>query len=100
LNSHGAPRYGGEEMTILVPRTTLRQAARLAERLLRAVGRLAIPHDNRPDPHIVTVSVGVAACGPRKGGSSRALVDAANRALVVAKNAGRNRVETSESCAA
>ena len=88
-------RYGGEEMTILLPGTTLGDARGLAERLRRAVAELAIEHDNRPDPHIVTVSIGVAECDPCAGESSRALVDSANRALGAAKQLGRNRVETS-----
>jgi diguanylate cyclase (GGDEF)-like protein len=90
-------RYGGEEMTILLPGTTLGDARGLAERLRRAVVELAIEHDNRPAPHIVTVSVGVAECDPGGGNSARALVDSANRALAVAKQSGRNRVETSGS---
>ena len=89
-------RYGGEEMTVLLPRTSLPNASDLAERLRLAVAQLAIPHENRPDPTaIVTVSVGVAACVPGTGASPREVVDAANRALIVAKASGRNRVETS-----
>jgi diguanylate cyclase (GGDEF)-like protein len=86
-------RYGGEEMTVLLPRTSLRDATGLAERLRNAVASLGIPHENRPEPFIVTVSIGVAECAPRAGESSAALVDAANQALLVAKQSGRNRVE-------
>jgi diguanylate cyclase (GGDEF)-like protein len=88
-------RYGGEEMTVLLPGTTLGDARGLAERLRRAVAELAIAHDNRPAPHVVTVSAGVAECDPGAGESARALVDSANRALAAAKQSGRNRVETS-----
>lgn len=88
-------RYGGEEMTILLPGTTLGDASGLAERLRRAVAELAIAHENRPAPQVVTVSAGVAECDPGAGKSARALVDSANRALAAAKQSGRNRVETS-----
>jgi diguanylate cyclase (GGDEF)-like protein len=88
-------RFGGEEMTIILPRTGVRDARGLAERLRAAVADLAIPHDNRPDPKIVTVSAGVADCHPHAGETPRAVVDAANRALLVAKGSGRNRVEAS-----
>jgi diguanylate cyclase (GGDEF)-like protein len=90
-------RYGGEEMTVLLPRTSLPDASSLAERLRLAVAQLALPHENRPDPtKIVTVSAGVAACNPGMGATTREVVDAANRALVVAKASGRNRVEVSD----
>lgn len=86
-------RYGGEEMTVLLPHTSLPDAGSLAERLRFAVAQLAIPHENRPDPtKIVTVSAGIAACNPGMGATSREVVDAANRALVAAKASGRNRV--------
>ena len=89
-------RYGGEEMTVLLPRTSLPDASNLGERLRVAVAQLVIPHENRPDAtKIVTVSAGVAACNPRVGVTPREVVDAANRALVVAKASGRNRLETS-----
>lgn len=88
-------RYGGEEITVLLPRTDLDAAADLGERLRSRVAELNIPHENRTGPQIVTVSVGVAECNPRDGHTSRRVVDAANRALLAAKSSGRNRVETS-----
>ncbi len=88
-------RYGGEEITVVLPRTSLGDATNLAERLRSAVAGLRIAHENRPVPHIVTVSIGVAECDPCAGQSSASLVDAANKALLEAKRLGRNRVEVS-----
>lgn len=88
-------RYGGEEMIVLLPRTELADARDLGERLRSRVAALLIPHDNRPDPKIVTVSVGVAVRQPGDVDTSRRIIDAANRALLVAKASGRNRVEAS-----
>ena len=69
-------RYGGEEMTVLLPRTSLRDASSLAERLRSAVAQLAIPHENRPDPTtVVTVSAGVASCNPGTGATTREVVE-------------------------
>lgn len=88
-------RYGGEEVIITLRRTSLSDAGDVADRIRCAVVELAIPHENRPDPYIVTISVGVAECDPNAGLSGAAVVDAANRALIVAKQSGRNRVEMS-----
>ena len=85
-------RYGGEEMVITLRNTPITEACEVGERVRAAVAALALPHDSRSDPQIVTISVGVAAAC--KGGATAAdVVDAANRALIVAKRAGRNRVE-------
>jgi diguanylate cyclase (GGDEF)-like protein len=89
-------RYGGEEVIITLRRTSLSDAGHIAERVRCAVAELAIPHENRPDPHIVTISVGVAECDPNAGLTGAAVVDDANRALIVAKQSGRNRVAISD----
>lgn len=89
-------RYGGEEMTVLLPRTSLTDASSLGERLRFAVAELALPHENRPNSTaIVTISAGVASCNPDTHVTTRDVIDAANRVLIVAKASGRNRVETS-----
>ena len=91
---HGgfAARYGGEEFTLLFAVETQTAGALLADRLVRLVRDLSIPHPARPDgiAHI-TVSVGYA--DTREGGvrDPRDLVTRADRALYEAKRAGRNR---------
>ena len=87
-------RYGGEEMVVLLPRTQLTDAADIGERLRAAVADLHVPHENRPEPRIVTISVGVSDCSPGDGVAAPRVLDAANEALLVAKASGRNRVET------
>jgi diguanylate cyclase (GGDEF)-like protein len=89
-------RYGGEEVIIALRRTNLSDAGDVAARVRCAVAELAIPHENRPDPRILTISVGVAGCDPSQGLTAAAVVDAANRALILAKQSGRNRVEISD----
>src|SRR5205807_4948101 len=39
-----ASRYGGEEFCILLPQTTLEEAAAIAERIKRRVLRMRFPH--------------------------------------------------------
>lgn len=82
-------RYGGEEMALILPETDARGAHAIAERLRKAVGAAGYPTE-RGNLH-VTVSVGVATW-PGSGEAAEALLEAADRALYRAKQAGRNRV--------
>jgi len=91
-----AARYGGEEFLLLMPDTDRAGALCVAELAHNLVLDLAIPHEGRPAPGIVTVSIGVATASPRDPGSGpkdvSALLAAADKALYQAKSEGRNRV--------
>lgn len=81
-------RMGGEEFLVICPNTDLKAAVQAAERLRRMVERLRI---QAGETEIQTsVSIGVAT---REVGMTEtdALVNAADRALYRAKQAGRNR---------
>jgi diguanylate cyclase (GGDEF)-like protein/PAS domain S-box-containing protein len=89
-------RYGGEEVILTLWNTAVSEACEVGERVRVAVAALSLPHDSRPDSFgVVTISVGVAAADCTCGSTAASVVDAANRALIVAKGAGRNRVEYS-----
>jgi diguanylate cyclase (GGDEF)-like protein len=91
-----AARYGGEEIGILLPNTDAEGARAVAERVRRAVADMQFPHASSPHG-IVTISAGVAAMAPHRGGDTPAmLVEMADRALYAAKSAGRNRVASDE----
>jgi diguanylate cyclase (GGDEF)-like protein len=88
-------RHGGEEFLVLLRGATMTQGVELGERLRDVVTQLKLPH---PDvaPGIVTVSVGVASLEPRlhpMDAGYPQLIKDADRALLRAKHAGRNRVE-------
>lgn len=78
-------RFGGEEFVILLPSTAQADALAIAERIRRRVATVAIEGLDS-----VTVSVGVAA-HPDHGETLEEVVSAADRALLAAKTAGRNR---------
>src|SRR6516225_3294351 len=88
-----AGRFGGEEFAILLPQTREAQALRIAERLRTHVASLTIPvgEDAATGPCVrLTVSVGVAALD-RIGPELTDLLAAADAALYLAKQAGRNQ---------
>lgn len=81
-----AARLGGEEFALLLAGTTGEKAQLAAERLRSILASRAIEGVGK-----ATVSIGVAACAEHAN-SERTLYAAADRALYVAKNEGRNRV--------
>ncbi len=83
-------RPGGDEFTLLLPRTGLAGALRLADKIRTAIG--GRPFDLDGTLVEVSVSVGVAAY-PEHGSSGKELLAAADSALYRAKAGGRNRVE-------
>jgi diguanylate cyclase (GGDEF)-like protein len=84
-----AARYGGDEFVVILTRTDLAGATRVAEALragIEGVGRrLGYPTGT------VTVSVGLAEFDPQRPGNGDLLISA-DRALYRAKAAGRNLV--------
>jgi diguanylate cyclase (GGDEF)-like protein len=85
-----AGRFGGEEFAIILPEATAADAARLAERIRRAMTTdLQVPGLRG---HMVTASFGVADTDDPRVITASALVDLADRAMYLSKRNGRNRV--------
>jgi two-component system, cell cycle response regulator len=87
-------RYGGEEFGVLLPKTDVKGAPVLAERIRTAIGGEPFTVDGKT--LAITVSIG-AAVHPDHGDSLVTLLAAADVALYRAKAAGRDRVENAES---
>lgn len=87
-----AARYGGEEFAMLLPNTDAGGCARIGERIRSAVHDAGLVHASSPAAPCVTVSVGGAACRPsfERTAGAGSLVEAADRALYAAKDAGRD----------
>lgn len=84
-------RYGGEELAILLPDTDLAGAQAIARDICAAIAELRIPH-GESSYGVVTVSIGVAAFVPERDTTAEVVLSAADGALYVAKDGGRNRV--------
>ncbi|RYZ08333.1 MAG: diguanylate cyclase [Myxococcales bacterium] len=84
-------RLGGEEFGILLPDTDLAGAAVLAERVRAAVAARRVPSGDSREIEI-TVSIGVAQLQGNE--PSESLMQRADRALYVAKDRGRNLVQS------
>ena len=87
-------RYGGEEVVVLAPHTSLGEGRQLAERLRESVlAEPLVPGSETKDgrPLHITLSIGVAALGPGVN-DGQALLKASDEALYRAKQSGRNRV--------
>jgi diguanylate cyclase (GGDEF)-like protein len=86
-----AARYGGEEFALILPAITALGAMGLAMQIRARLDALAIPHPDMPMGK-VTVSIGVATMVPDMQALPEHVIQAADRALYVAKNEGRDRV--------
>ena len=82
-------RYGGEEFALILPETTKRLAHEMAERVRSNIE--ASPVIIGGNHHRVTVSLGVATF-PRDSHTWNSLIECADKALYMSKQAGRNRV--------
>ncbi|HEX6990173.1 MAG TPA: sensor domain-containing diguanylate cyclase [Bacillota bacterium] len=87
-------RYGGEEFCIILPGADSRHAFEIADRLLHSI-RNHVFHDpqGRPLDAQVTASIGLATY-PEHADNENDLRRAADKALYVAKDGGRDRLST------
>lgn len=87
-----AARYGGEEFALLLLDCSPEDACKIGEAIRTAVFSMAIAHPGASDTGRVTVSVGCVSLTPQRDTPIKQLIARADRALYLAKDAGRNRV--------
>lgn len=85
-------RYGGEEFVMLLPETDAFAAYEVAQRCLRQVEELAIPHRHSRAGETVTVSIGLVTKAMNAVTSPQTIITTADRNLYAAKASGRNRI--------
>ena len=88
-------RYGGEEMSVILPQTDIGGAAMLAERMREGIEQLEVRRLDGDGVLKLTASFGVAAL-PASATDKRYLIAVADEALYRAKRGGKNRVERAE----
>lgn len=85
-------RFGGEEFALILPETDAAAAKVVAERCRSLIFKEQIPHPTSPVGQILTVSLGVGTLIPGHQDQPLAFIEAVDRQLYQAKQAGRNRV--------
>lgn len=85
-----ACRYGGEELVLILPETGLEDLRMRAEQIREGIKRMHLQHNSQFLDRI-TISVGIS-CFPEHGLTPRLILKAADTALYVAKQEGRDRV--------
>ncbi len=94
-----AGRYGGEEFAIILPFTKIEEAKMVAQRLKQAVENtktdISKINTNVKEKNInVTISIGI--CEYSSDDNAKTVLQKADKALYMAKENGRNRVEVYE----
>lgn len=83
-------RYGGEEMSIILPNTSKDEAIATAQKICNRVAEKTFKLTGNNETH-VTISLGVSTF-PFDGDSAPKIIEAADKKLYNAKNNGRNQV--------
>lgn len=83
-------RYGGEEMTIILPNTDYEEAVITAEKICGIIAEKPFKLANNQESN-VTISLGVATF-PQDGNSPAVIIENADKRLYRAKENGRNQV--------
>jgi diguanylate cyclase (GGDEF)-like protein len=84
-------RYGGEEMSIILPNTSKEVAYSTAEKICERVASRKFKLSNGKEAG-VTISLGVSTF-PHDGANAEEIIESADKRLYEAKNSGRNRVK-------
>ena len=82
-------RYGGEEFTVLLPKTDKKETYIIAERLRTDIEKYVFTHEDILPQKKLTVSLGLATY-PEDAKTPAELIAASDKALYQAKNRGKN----------
>jgi diguanylate cyclase (GGDEF)-like protein/PAS domain S-box-containing protein len=88
-------RYGGDEFAVILPNCGSNLGITMAERLLRAMKEAGVAHPSSEVAPCITLSIGIASGCAEDGITAEVLIQAADNALYLSKEQGRNRVTAS-----
>jgi len=92
-NADAVGRWGGEEFIISLPNTNATQAFMVAQRISASLRKVTMQDRNGKEIPSPTVSQGIAIF-PAEAGDIYQLIDLADQRLYVAKNRGRDQIES------
>ena len=88
---HFVARYGGEELAIIMPNTSLNKALEISENIRTTLEKSRLKRKNNSESiGKITISIGIAALKPDD--TVESFIMRADNALYKAKESGRNRV--------
>jgi two-component system, chemotaxis family, response regulator WspR len=85
-------RYGGDEFIMILPGTTEQGAAEMGEAIRATIEALELPHIDSSVANVLTISIGAVTVYPTQGFYPHELTAAADEALYLAKEQGRNQL--------
>ena len=89
-------RYGGEEFAVILTNTDIEGAVKVAEEIRKEINLLKIPHVHSEVSQHVSISMGVSSMIPDRPDGPEAFINDVDQLLYQAKEAGRDRIVTSE----
>ncbi len=84
-------RYGGEEFAVILPATDRAGAIAVAQKIQTTINKLAISHEQSQVAKVITLSIGIACMIPSPDNGPDKLIQAADQAMYIAKQRGRNQ---------
>jgi len=84
-------RYGGEEFAVILPNTDSEGARAFADKLLKSIRDLKIPHEKNDASEYVTASIGITTGKVEHKQDLDMYIKRADKALYESKESGRNK---------
>ena len=92
IKLHFIARYGGDEFMVVLEKSSIDEAVKVAENIKDTIAELNIPHEFSKISDRVTLSIGAASVIPNENMTIKDFIREADKALYSAKKFGRNQV--------